>query len=254
MTKGVPVSIVVPVRDEADRIARFVATHNWADEIIIVDNGSIDATATIAASGGARVLSAPGVTIGEARNLGADAARHEWILALDADEVADEGVVTALRALAETPSTFDAFRIERRNFVLGREQRHGAFARNRVTRCYRRALRWTTRPVHETLTVTGPVGTLSGALLHTPYRSLDDHVARMDRYARLGAQALHAEGRRAGIADRYLRPAWRWLRTAVFRGGLLDGSTGWTLARLDARATYLKYRYLHELGRGMERS
>ena len=74
MTDRVPVTVVVPVRNEADRIAGFVQAHQWASEIIVVDNGSTDATARLAAEGGATVLSFPDVTTGEARNRGAEAA------------------------------------------------------------------------------------------------------------------------------------------------------------------------------------
>jgi hypothetical protein len=111
-------------------------------------------------------------------------------------------------------------------------------------------VRWTSPLVHETLPVTGPVETLQHPIRHTPYRSLDDHLARMDRYARLGARMLHAAGRKASLYDRTVRPAWRFFRAWILQGGILEGRVGLTLCRLDARSALLKYRYLQELDRG----
>ena len=132
---------------------------------------------------------------------------------------------------------------------MGREQHYGPFARNWGIRLYRRTVRWTAPLLHETLLVTGPVGTLASTIRHTPYRSVEDHVARLDRYARLGARMLHARGRHASVFDRYGRPAWRFFRAWILRRGILGGRVGWTLCRMDARSAFLKYRYLHQLDR-----
>jgi glycosyltransferase involved in cell wall biosynthesis len=247
--RKVPLSIVVPVRNEADRMPGFLAAHRWAGEIIVVDNGCTDDTARIAAAAGVTVISRPEVNTGGARNCGAEVAQYDWVLTLDADEIAGEDVAAELRQVLAAPGAA-AYRFRLRNFVMGREQRFGPFGRMWGIRLYRRSARWSSPLVHETLAIDGPVETLRSAIRHTPYRSLDDHLARMDRYARLGANMLHAAGRRASWYDRTVRPAWRFVRAWIFRGGILEGRVGWTLSRLDARSASLKYRYLHQLDRG----
>ncbi|HTR78744.1 MAG TPA: glycosyltransferase, partial [Gemmatimonadaceae bacterium] len=81
-----PITVVIPTLDEVDRIAGAVSSLSWADQVIVVDGGSRDGTATLAAAAGATVIVVPGQTIGAQRNAGIQAARNTWILALDADE------------------------------------------------------------------------------------------------------------------------------------------------------------------------
>jgi glycosyltransferase involved in cell wall biosynthesis len=247
MTTPSGVTIVVPVRDEADRIPAFVRAHSWAP-IVVVDNGSRDASAAVARANGATVVAAPDATIGEARNVGADAATTDWILALDIDELADNTVSDELAQVLKRPD-FDAWQIRRRNYVDGREQRRGSFGHDWVVRLYRRSRRFTTRKVHERLDIRGPLGTLHATLRHEPYRDFADHVARMQRYARWGAEQLHAEGRHASIVALTCRPLWRFVKAYLLQGQWLDGRDGLVAASMGAWGAWLKYAYLRALDR-----
>ena len=90
-TARVPLTVVIPTLDEERRIADAIASLAWADDVIVIDGGSRDRTALLAEHAGARVLVVRGETIAGQRNAGIAAARHEWVLALDADErVSDE--------------------------------------------------------------------------------------------------------------------------------------------------------------------
>jgi cellulose synthase/poly-beta-1,6-N-acetylglucosamine synthase-like glycosyltransferase len=85
-SRSVPVTVVIPTLDEGVQIAQAVADLWWADQVIVVDGGSRDETAALAAEAGAMVIVVTGQTIADQRNAGIAAARNEWILALDADE------------------------------------------------------------------------------------------------------------------------------------------------------------------------
>jgi hypothetical protein len=126
---------------------RLRARDQWADEII-GDNGSADDTAAEAHGAGARVLDAKGLTIAGARNAGADAARHDWILALDTDERVTTLLKEELPRLL-TAASASAYEVRRRNLYLGREQRRGGWGRDWVVRLYRREHRFIDTPVHE---------------------------------------------------------------------------------------------------------
>ncbi len=246
---GLPVSIVVPARDEGERIATFVRAHAWAGDIVVADNGSTDDTAARAAALGARVLSCPGMTIAAARNAGAQAASHEWIFALDTDEVVSPALRDELSRLFAGPLA-QAYEVRRRNLYLGREQRRGRWGRDWVVRLYRKGLRFGDTRVHEALEPVADLGTLAGEIDHEPYRDLAHHLAKMDRYARWGAEDLFHQGHRATVADLVLRPAWRFLKAYVIGGSMLDGRFGLVTSLLGAQTAFLKYAHLWALERG----
>lgn len=241
----VPISVVIPVLNEAEQIGAAVAELGWADEIIVVDGGSTDDTVRLAAAAGAQVLIVAGETIAAQRNAGIATARHSWIFALDADE----RVTPQLRAelgqvVAGRNPTHPAYRMKFRNYYLGQELRHGPWGRDWHTRLFRRDCRYVCRRVHEHLEPVDDVGTLTGEILHHPYRDLAHHVAKIVKYARWGAEDLYGRGRTAGLFELTARPFWRFVRDFVIYGGWRDGIVGLVTATLSAFATFLKYAFL----------
>src|SRR4029077_12721040 len=98
-TERIPVSVVMPVLNEAGGLERAIERLAWADEVIVVDGGSTDESVEIARLAGARLLVVENKTIAEQRNAGIAAARNQWILALDADEEVTPELCDSLAAL-----------------------------------------------------------------------------------------------------------------------------------------------------------
>lgn len=240
-----PVSVVIPTLNEESQISQAVTELNWADEVIVVDGGSTDDTVAIANAAGARVLSAPGLTIAGQRNAGVAAARNRWVLALDADERVTGQLRAEIGQVATSLNpTHAAYRMKFRNHYLGRELRHGPWGRDWHIRLFTRERRYVTHRVHEHLEPIDDVGTLTGPILHYPYRDLAHHVTKIVKYARWGADDLAARGRTAGFWELVMRPTWRFLRDYVVFGGWRDGMVGFVAAAVSAFAAFLKYAFL----------
>jgi glycosyltransferase involved in cell wall biosynthesis len=239
------VSVVIPTLNEAAQIGEAVTDLSWADEIIVIDGGSTDGTPDVAVRAGARVLSVPGQTIAGQRNAGIEVARNRWILAIDADE----RVSAQLRAeigqvVAGRNPTHAAYRMKFRNHYLGRELRHGPWGRDWHVRLYTHERRWITNRVHESLEPIDDVGTLTGPIVHYPYRDLTHHVTKIVKYAKWGADDLAARGRTAGLWELMMRPTWRFIRDYVVFAGWRDGVVGFVAAAVSAFASFLKYAFL----------
>jgi glycosyltransferase involved in cell wall biosynthesis len=238
--------------NEAERIGDCLASLNFCDEIVVVDAHSSDATRAIAARLGARVIERDWPGYRSQKQYATDAATHEWVLSVDADE----RVTPALRAQIEALRAGgfagpQGWTIPRMTEYFGRFLRHGNAWPDRQIRLFdRRAARWTGYEVHEKIAVTGPVGALAGCLEHYAYRSLDDQLGRLDRYASLMAAQMYAAGRRCGITPVLLNPAWRLLRGLLVKGGLLDGWRGWLYHIAEAGYVRRKYLRLWALSRG----
>ncbi len=247
---GVPLTVVIPVRNESAQVDELVRSLAWADQVVVADGGSTDATVELAGRAGAQVLETTVPTIAAQRNAAIQAARNQWVFALDADERIPDALRVELAAVVANPA-HRAYRVRRRNFYLGRELRRGHWGRDWVTRLFTRDQRFVERRVHENLEKVDHPGELTEVLLHTPYRDLSHQLEKMERYARWGALDLFDQGRRAGWWDLGGRPVGRFLRAYLLQGNVMDGRFGLATSLLGAYGTFLKYAHLWALERSL---
>ena len=250
----VPVSVVIPARNEGRQIAECVQSVSWAAEVLVVENDSTDDTIARARGAGATVFSHPFRSIGAQRNAAIDRARHEWVLAVDADERGTPALGGEIARRIAGGAGPDAYRIARRNIFLGREIRHGGWGggHDRPVRLFQRVLRYDERPVHEHVVTNGAVGVLDEPLWHEPYQSLDEYFEKLARYSRDWARQQHARGRRAAPWMIALKPPARFLSMYLARGGWRDGARGVLLAALASASVAAKYAHLWALAHAGE--
>lgn len=245
---SVPVTVVIPTLDESDQIGECVSRVMWADEVIVADGGSRDDTVALARQAGARVLEGTWPTIAAQRNAAISAARNPWVLALDADERVTDELQEELAALLRSP-THAVYLVRRRNIYLGCELTRGHWGRDWVVRLFTRERRYVERRVHEGLEPVPNPGRLRGCLDHVPYRDFGHQLAKMNRYARWGAQDLYDRGARASVWDLSLRPCGRFLRAYFLQGSCWDGRFGLVTSLLGSYTAFLKYAHLWALER-----
>ena len=243
-----PITVVIPTLNEGDQIAECVQHLAWADEVIVADGGSTDATVATARAAGATVLDVPGQTIAAQRNTAIGQARNTWVFALDADERIGPRLAEELARVARQPA-HEAYAVRRRNVYLGRVMTHAGWGNSWAVRYFRRERRFVERRVHEGLEPVGDVGRLAEPLEHTPYRDLAHHVRKLVQYAEWGARDLRDAGRRARLTDVLVRPPWQAFRTYVVQLGVLDGWRGVVLCGLAGVSVFLKYARLWDLQR-----
>ena len=243
---------VIAARNEAANIVACIDSIRWAQEIIVVEDGSVDGTASLAMRAGAQVLARPFTTIGGQRNAAIERASFEWILVIDADERGTQELAAEVAGIiaGQTGAPVQrAYRIPRRNFFLGREIRHGGWDRDKPVRLFHSLFRYSASRVHEHVETQGPVGELSSALLHAPYASIDQYFEKLDRYSRWWAEDRYDRGRRVGAVTVVMRPPARFLSMYLLRAGFLDGAAGAVLACLAATSVMAKYARLWAMGR-----
>jgi glycosyltransferase involved in cell wall biosynthesis len=236
-------SACVIAKDEADRIGACLDSLAFCDEILVVDSHSSDATREIAAARGARVIERDWPGHVAQKEFAIRAARHDWVLCVDADERISPELAPEIRRLREAgfPGP-PGWRLPRLSWYLGRPIRHGTWYPDPQLRLFdRRRGRWAGRDPHDRVELDGEPGRLRGHLLHHPYRSLEDHLATIDRYTTTMANGLAEQGRRARLVDLALRPPARFLRSYLLQAGFLDGWRGLLLASLAAHYVRLKY-------------
>ena len=247
-------SAVIIAFNEADRIEECIRRASFCDEVLVVDSHSTDATRELAIAAGARVVERTFSGYRSQKEFAVTAARHDWVLCLDADEFVTERLANEIRALKTAGfPTHSGWDMPRALNYFGRFLRHGSTYPDRHLRLInRRRGGWQGKEVHEYLSVSGTVGHLRGDLEHHAYRSLTHQTEKLDRYAELMARELRAEGKSSGLGKLVLRPLWRFASGYVFRLGFLDGWRGLTLSLVEANYVRQKYLKLFLLSRGLD--
>ena len=239
-------SIALITFNEVARLPACLASVAFADEVLVVDNGSTDGTVELARSLGARVLQTPDWPgFGPQKNRAVDMATGDWVLSIDADEqVTPELRAQILATIAKAgPDGCVAYNISRRSSYCGQYMRHSGWYPDRVLRLFRRGhARFSDHAVHESLHADGKVGLLEGDLLHQSFADFESVLDKVNRYSSASAKALAARGKRGSLGKALAHGWWAFFRTYVLKRGFLDGQLGLALAISNAEGTY--YRYL----------
>jgi glycosyltransferase involved in cell wall biosynthesis len=221
-------SAVLITLNEASRVASALASVRWAGEILVLDSGSTDATRSIAAALGARVLERPFTDYADQRNAALQEARGEWVLFLDADETATPALAEEIARALRAPGPVAGFEIPFRNHLGARWMRFGGLYPDLHLRLLRRAGASFTGAVHERAKVPGPTRRLEHAIEHRTYADHAELFRKVRRYAALEGRLRAARGE--PLAALLLRVPWCLGRVLLLQSGWRDGWDGWVHA------------------------
>ncbi|HKW57835.1 MAG TPA: glycosyltransferase family 2 protein [Candidatus Acidoferrum sp.] len=235
---------LIALNEEHNLPRALASLKGIADEVVVVDSGSTDATRTIARQQGAALFEREWTNYSEQKNFAASRATQEWILSLDADEELSSALQTALLEWKKREPEFSVYEMARRTWYLGAWINHSGWYPDFQRRLYRRDAAQFTGIIHEALRFEGKAGRLAGDLLHYTVRSFAEHEANVERYTTLAARQMFESGRRSWRGAMWMATPWSWFQNYALRGGFLDGYRGARIARMMARSVRLKYKKL----------
>lgn len=250
---AVEISVVIITFNEERNIARCLASVKAiADDIVVVDSFSTDATERIVRDHGARFVQHAFEGHIEQKNWAITQVKHPWVLSLDADEALDEKLTRSILAMKSDPYPADGYTMARLTNYCGTWVKHGGWYPDIKLRLWdsRKGCWGGTNP-HDRYDL--DPGTrmerLSGDLLHYSYHSISDHLRQVDYFTGISSNALYRQGRKAGAVKLLISPIAKFVGDYIFHGGFLDGFHGFVIARISAHATFLKYAKLKQLWR-----
>jgi len=276
----VPVSLIVPIKNEAENLARCLQSIRWADEIFVVDSQSTDGSVAIAQEHGAQVVQFHfNGTWPKKKNWALENLpfRNEWIFILDADEVLPAEAREEFTRVVANAGETAGYWINRRFMFMGRWLRHSYYP-NWNLRLFRHSLgryekltdantRSGDNEVHEHVIVQGPTGRLRSEMDHYAFPSVEVFVEKHNRYSNWEAR-VSADRRLTGSAAQIrsgpverrrklkllsqhlpCRPLLRFLYIYIWQKGFLDGREGYYFARLHAMYEFLSVAKTYELNK-----
>jgi len=243
------IAAVVTCGDSAATLGRCLASLERAGELVVVDSFSTDESRDIARRHGAVVYLRPYRSAADQKNWALERVSKEWVLVLDSDEEVTPELAAEIEELSPGPH-LEGYWIRRSNFYLGRPIRFCGWQRDKVLRLFRTSRgRYQRRSVHEEVEVSGPALYLRARLRHRPYRSLRQHLEKIEAYSSRGAEDYLRAGGRAALVNMLLHPPFRFFRMYLLQLGFLDGPKGLLLCLLSSYGVFLKYRKAWRLGK-----
>jgi glycosyltransferase involved in cell wall biosynthesis len=246
------ISATIITFNEAANIREACESVAWADEILVVDSGSSDATCELAESFGARVIKRDWPGFAAQKQFAVEEAVNDWIFSLDADERVSDELKESIAKLRNQPANnlADGYRIARRSFYQGRWIKGGGWYPDWQLRLFNRTRgRWTPRQIHESFKLDNGarLETLSGDILHYSVTDAAQHHRMIgERYAPLAAQQMLDEGRHTSPLKIATAAPSAFIRSYFLKGGFRDGLAGLTIASFAAHHAFLKHVMLWE--------
>ena len=242
-----PLSAVLITRNAANVLEPCLDSLAFADEIVIVDSSSTDATVQLARRKGARVIQKEWLGFGLQKQFAIEQASHDWVLCLDADERVSPELARSIQSALAAPVS-PVYRMARRNRFLGRWLSHGEGYPDWSPRLFNRLnARWSDDLVHEKVLFAVTPGTLEGDLMHDSFDDLAAYLERQNRYTTLAARQAFEQGRGANVLHLFFSPVVRFLKFYFMRLGFLDGLPGLLHISIGCMNSYVKYMKLIEL-------
>ncbi|MEE4311248.1 MAG: glycosyltransferase family 2 protein [candidate division KSB1 bacterium] len=243
------ITVTIITKNEETNIERCLKSVAWADEIVVADSGSTDATIEICKRHNCKIIMHEWLGFGPMKRLAVDSAMNHWIFSIDADEEVTDVLRQRIADVMKSPE-YNGYRIKRRSFYMGKPINYCGWQRDYQLRLFdRRFGNFNAKQVHESVQMSGEIGRIESPLLHYTYPTLHSHIQRMNRYADLGAQQLKDKGKSASIFSALMRGIVKFIKMYLFNFGILDGRRGFILCYNSAFGVYLKYIRLWELNR-----
>ncbi len=245
-------SVVLITKNEQDKIARCLETIKWADEIVIVDDLSVDRTVEICQKFGAKVISRKSCgNFDQQRNMGIDNATSEWILQMDADEIVSEELREAILKMLIAGSDCAGYKFKRKNYFLGKPLLHGGWHHDFLRLFRKNAGRYIGASVHELIDVKGKIGYINADMEHYTYQNISQFVERGNYYTSIEAKRLLREhGLLSEKEIRYqltIKPLKLFWKVYVKKQGFRDGIHGLIYSIFDSYSHFLKWMKYWEL-------
>lgn len=239
------ISAIIIARDEASRISSCIESVAWADEIIVVDNGSADATMKIAQKNGATVIGEKVHDFSYIRQLGASQVKGEWLLYIDADEIATEELKKEIQQIITGDLGVSAYVIPRQNYYLGKSWP----TRDGMVRLIRKSslISWE-GILHEHAVVKGETGTLKNFFIHDTHRTLQEMVAKTNEWSVFEAKLRFDHHHPAIVGWRLFRVmVTAFVHSYIVQGGWKVGTVGLIESMYQAFSIFITYAKLWEM-------
>src|SRR3989338_1560975 len=244
------ISAIILAKNAEKTIGKTLASIDWVDEVLVVDDESQDNSIQMARDHGARVIERKMENdFATQRNFADRQAKGEGILHIDADEEVSEALAGEILKLVQDDmkknpddNEIHAYHIKRRDVWWGRELKYGEVhkaAHIGFILLYKKGSGVWVGAVHEQFKTDEKTGILSSYLIHRPHPSISSFLKQINKYSSIRADELHLDGCRSNVLKIMFFPPIKFWYNYLLRFGFLEGVEGFIYAFFMAFHTFL---------------
>ncbi len=227
-------SVVIITKNEQEFIVEAIKSATFADEILVLDSGSIDKTCEIAEALTAKVLHQDWLGFGAQKNKAIELANNNWVFVLDADERITPELQEEIINTLNDPKA-DGYQVARLNNFFGKTIKTcGLYPDYSIRLFNRHKGQFNHVPVHERVQIKGRVAKLKHPMIHLAYDSIDEFITKQNLYSSL-------QHKKRNLLKALISPCWTFFKLYFIKSGFLDGWHGFVIAKLYAQYTFWKY-------------
>ncbi len=236
------ITVTILTKNSAETLASTLDSVKEFPEVLVYDTGSSDRTVELAKQfSNVKVVEGPFEGFGPTHNKASSLASHDWILSIDSDEVLSPELSKEILQLELSLST--VYRIDRHNFFNQKWIRCcGGWYPDPVIRLYhRQKAQFSEAAVHEKILHADlKIESLSAPLLHTPYRSIEDFLHKMQLYSTLFAQQ-NRDKKKSSLKKALFHSMGAFFKSYFIKRGFLGGKEGFIISLYNGHTTFYKY-------------
>lgn len=230
----IDLSVVIITKNEEKFIADAIKSSLFADEVLVLDSGSIDNTCKIAKDLGAKVHFHEWLGFGAQKNKAVELAKNDWVFVLDSDERISDELKEEISKILSNHSN-DGYFVARLNNFFGKNIKTCGLYPDYSIRLFNRTkAKFNEVSVHESVQLKTNVGYLKNHMIHLAYENIEEFIQKQNRYSSLNHK-------KKSIFRAIINPYWTFFKLYILKRGFLDGWHGFIIAKLYAQYTFWKY-------------
>lgn len=244
----VDVSVIILAKNEEEKIGNCIKSCLFANEILVIDDGSTDKTVEIAKTLGARVLHrSMNGDWGAQQTFGIRQASFDWIFFIDADELCTPELAKEIEDVV-TRNEPGEYWIKRINKFIYNKATHGVLRPDYVSRLMPKKDSYVEGYVHPAIITPYGKKKLKAHMYHYTYDNWTQYLNKLNNYTTLAAEKYKKDNKKCGFfKDIMFRPAWAFIKMYILNKGFMDGKMGWILSVNHYFYTMNKYVKLYYL-------
>lgn len=240
------ITVCILSKNEEKNIEKCLKSVIWCDEVLVIDDNSLDRSPEIAKKLGATVIKHTLTDFSHQRNFGISRAKNDWVFFVDADEIVSKELRDEIiKKTAE--NTADGFIIKRTDFLWGEKLKFGEAGNIKLLRLAKKDAGAWKGIVHEVWHVEGKTEELQNTLLHYPHQSITEFLEEINKYTSLRAQELYEEKKSVSWISIIVYPGAKFFVNYFLKLGFMDGVPGIIHALLMSLHSFLVRSKLYAL-------